>query len=100
VSPARKPWNTTKDCRDGTLIAWPEKLGHDEVVRFLSIILNEGKAANTKQYHRASEGCQHQGIGRPQVFIGVPLMAIALASANSAFELRSRHLGRLTSLQI
>jgi ferritin-like metal-binding protein YciE len=59
----------------GTLIAWAEKLGHDEVVRFLSIILNEGKAANTKQYHRASKGCQHHAIGRRQVFIGVPLMA-------------------------
>jgi ferritin-like metal-binding protein YciE len=35
-------------CRYGTLIAWAEKLGHDEVVRFLATNLNEEKAANTK----------------------------------------------------
>ena len=34
--------------RYGTLIAWAEKLGHDEVVRFLTTNLNEEKAANTK----------------------------------------------------
>jgi ferritin-like metal-binding protein YciE len=28
-------------CRYGTLIAWAEKLGHDEVVRFLTTNLNE-----------------------------------------------------------
>ena len=35
-------------CRYGTLISWAEKLGHDEVVRFLTTNLNEEKAANTK----------------------------------------------------
>ncbi|MEH2537101.1 MULTISPECIES: YciE/YciF ferroxidase family protein [unclassified Bradyrhizobium] len=35
-------------CRYGTLIAWAEKLGHDEVVRLLTTNLNEEKAANTK----------------------------------------------------
>ena len=35
-------------CRYGTLIAWAEKLGHDEVVRLLTSNLNEEKAANTK----------------------------------------------------
>ncbi len=35
-------------CRYGTLIAWAEKLGHDDVVRFLTTNLNEEKAANTK----------------------------------------------------
>ena len=35
-------------CRYGTLIAWAEKLGHDEVVRFLTTNLNEEKTANTK----------------------------------------------------
>jgi len=35
-------------CRYGTLIAWAGKLGHDEVVRFLTTSLNEEKAANTK----------------------------------------------------
>jgi ferritin-like metal-binding protein YciE len=35
-------------CRYGTLIAWAEELGHDEVVRFLTTNLNEEKAANTK----------------------------------------------------
>lgn len=33
-------------CRYGTLIAWAEELGHDEVVRFLTTNLNEEKAAN------------------------------------------------------
>ena len=35
-------------CRYGTLIAWAEQLGHEEVVRFLTTNLNEEKAANTK----------------------------------------------------
>ena len=35
-------------CRYGTLIAWAEALGHEEVVRFLNTNLNEEKAANTK----------------------------------------------------
>lgn len=34
--------------RYGTLIAWAEELGHDEVVRLLTTNLNEEKAANTK----------------------------------------------------
>lgn len=34
-------------CRYGTLIAWAEKLGHDDIVRSLTTNLNE-KAANTK----------------------------------------------------
>jgi ferritin-like metal-binding protein YciE len=34
--------------RYGTLIAWAEELGHDDVVRFLNTNLNEEKAANTK----------------------------------------------------
>jgi ferritin-like metal-binding protein YciE len=35
-------------CRYGTLIAWAEELGHDEIVRFLTTNLNEENAANTK----------------------------------------------------
>jgi ferritin-like metal-binding protein YciE len=35
-------------CRYGTLIAWAEALGHDEVVRLLTTNLNEEKAANVK----------------------------------------------------
>ena len=35
-------------CRYGTLIAWAEELGHDEIVRFLTTNLNEEKVANTK----------------------------------------------------
>jgi ferritin-like metal-binding protein YciE len=35
-------------CRYGTLIAWAEALGHDEIVRFLTTNLNEENAANTK----------------------------------------------------
>jgi ferritin-like metal-binding protein YciE len=35
-------------CRYGTLIAWAEQLGQDEIVRFLTTNLNEEKAANTK----------------------------------------------------
>lgn len=34
--------------RYGTLIAWAEALGHNEIVRFLTTNLNEEKAANTK----------------------------------------------------
>jgi ferritin-like metal-binding protein YciE len=34
--------------RYGTLIAWAEQLGHDDIVRFLTTNLNEEKAANTK----------------------------------------------------
>lgn len=33
--------------RYGTLIAWAEELGHDEVLRLLNTNLNEEKAANT-----------------------------------------------------
>jgi ferritin-like metal-binding protein YciE len=35
-------------CRYGTLIAWAEALGHEEIVRFLTTNLNEEKAANTR----------------------------------------------------
>jgi ferritin-like metal-binding protein YciE len=35
-------------CRYGTLIAWAEELGHEDIVRFLTTNLSEGKAANTK----------------------------------------------------
>ena len=35
-------------CRYGTLIAWAEQLGHDDVVRFLTTNLNEETAANSK----------------------------------------------------
>lgn len=34
--------------RYGTLIAWAESLGHEDIVRFLNTNLNEEKAANTK----------------------------------------------------
>jgi ferritin-like metal-binding protein YciE len=34
--------------RYGTLIAWAEALGHDEIVRFLTTNLNEEKAADQK----------------------------------------------------
>ena len=34
--------------RYGTLIAWAESLGHDDIVRNLTTNLNEEKAANTK----------------------------------------------------
>jgi ferritin-like metal-binding protein YciE len=34
--------------RYGTLIAWAEALGHDDIVRFLTTNLNEEKAANTR----------------------------------------------------
>jgi ferritin-like metal-binding protein YciE len=34
--------------RYGTLIAWAESLGHDDIVRLLKTNLNEEKAANTK----------------------------------------------------
>ncbi len=34
--------------RYGTLIAWAEELGHDDIVRFLTTNLNEEKGANSK----------------------------------------------------
>jgi hypothetical protein len=34
--------------RYGTLIAWAEEFGHDDIVRLLTTNLNEEKAANTK----------------------------------------------------
>ncbi len=34
--------------RYGTLIAWAEALGHDDVVRLLTTNLNEEKSANTR----------------------------------------------------
>lgn len=34
--------------RYGTLIAWAEELGHDDIVRFLTTNLNEEKATNAK----------------------------------------------------
>src|SRR5258708_17893931 len=39
--------------RYGTLIAWAEELGHDDIVRFPTTNLNEEKAANTKPNHIA-----------------------------------------------
>ena len=48
-------------CRYGTLIAWAEKLGHDEVVRLLTSNLNEEKGGQHQaQYDRASKGRQHK----------------------------------------
>ena len=44
-STARKPSNTTRLAAYGTLIAGAEKLGHDEVVRFLTTNFDEEKAA-------------------------------------------------------
>jgi ferritin-like metal-binding protein YciE len=35
-------------CRYGTLVAWAEKLGHEDVVRFLTTNLNEETATNSK----------------------------------------------------
>src|SRR3569833_1007551 len=35
-------------CRYGTLIAWAESAGHDEIVRLLTTNLNEAHGANTK----------------------------------------------------
>jgi ferritin-like metal-binding protein YciE len=34
--------------RYGTLIAWPESLGHDDIIRLLNTNLNEEKAADKK----------------------------------------------------
>jgi ferritin-like metal-binding protein YciE len=35
-------------CRYGTLIAWAQRLGHEDVVRFLTTNLNEETATNSK----------------------------------------------------
>jgi ferritin-like metal-binding protein YciE len=47
-------------CRYGTLIAWAEELGHNEIVR-LTTNLNEEKAANTK----LNTAAQRKGFDRP-----------------------------------
>jgi hypothetical protein len=44
-TPGAKSW---RGLVYGTLIAWAEELGHDEIVRLLTTNLNEEKAANTK----------------------------------------------------
>jgi ferritin-like metal-binding protein YciE len=50
--------------RYGTLIAWAEELGHDDIVRFLSTNLNEEKARQRQAQHcgaaqgRQPEGCE------------------------------------------
>ena len=49
--------------RYGTLIAWAEELGHDDVVRFLTTNLNEEKAANTSS---TLLRCARVSIGRRQ----------------------------------
>ncbi len=47
-SPTRTAIEHYEICRYGTLIAWAEALGRDEIVRLLNTNLNEEKAANTK----------------------------------------------------
>ena len=51
-------------CRYGTLIAWPEELGHEEIARFLTTNLNEEKAANSKLTGGAAQGRQREGFDR------------------------------------
>jgi Domain of unknown function (DUF892) len=50
VPPRHVPWSFAVEhyeiARYGTLIAWAEELGHDDVVRLLTTNLNEGKAAD------------------------------------------------------
>jgi ferritin-like metal-binding protein YciE len=41
-------------CEMWTLIVCAEELGHDEIVRFLTINLNEEKTANTKPPYRGA----------------------------------------------
>ena len=51
--------------RYGTLIAWAEELGHDDLVRLLTTILNEEKAANTKLNTVAlRKGVNRKAVGR------------------------------------
>ena len=48
--------------RYGTLIAWAEELGHDDIVRFLTTNLNEEKGREYQaQYRRATQGRQPEG---------------------------------------
>lgn len=51
-------------CRYGTLIAWAEELGHDDVVRFLTTNLNEEKAKHQAQHSCIAQGRQQEGFDR------------------------------------
>jgi ferritin-like metal-binding protein YciE len=46
--------------RYGTLIAWAESLGHDDIIRLLNTNLNEEKAADKAFHSRASQRGQSQ----------------------------------------
>jgi ferritin-like metal-binding protein YciE len=45
---AAQPVEHYEIARYGTLIAWAESLGHDDIIRLLNTNLNEGKAADKK----------------------------------------------------
>ena len=63
-------------CRYGTLIAWAEQLGHDEIVRFLTTNLNEEKAANTKLNNGgAAQGRQREGFERGLIVLSSTVAA-------------------------
>lgn len=51
-------------CRYGTLIAWAEELGHDDIVRFLTTNLNEEGRQHQAEHRGASQGRQCQGVQR------------------------------------
>jgi len=52
-------------CRYGSLIAWAQQLGHEEVVRFLTHQSERREGRQYQAQHRgASQGRQQQGIDR------------------------------------
>jgi ferritin-like metal-binding protein YciE len=52
-------------CRYGTLIAWAEELGHDEIVRFLTTNLNLGEGRERQAKHGSiAQGRQREGLDR------------------------------------
>ena len=62
LSETLKPSSTTKMCRYGTLIAWAEELGHDEIVRFLTTNLDEEKERTPSSTRGTMQRRQREGV--------------------------------------
>src|SRR5882757_3518262 len=85
--------------RYGTLIAWAEELGHDDIVRFLNTNLNEEKAANTK----LNTVALRKGVNRKAARSGRPtcnaVSSCSHACCSPAPPSRSRHARRPASIR-
>ena len=63
LSAAHKPSSTNEISRYGTLIAWAEELGHDNVLPLLNANLKEEKAADRKLNTLAKRGVNRRASG-------------------------------------